>query len=46
MEMVIKMANINIGIDDKLHKELRHKAVEEETTIKDLIIKAIKKAVK
>ena len=40
------MANINIEIPDELHKKLRYKAVEDDTTIKDIIIKAIEKKVK
>ncbi len=40
------MANINIELNEELHKKLRHKAVEDDTTIKDIVIKAIEQVVK
>ncbi len=37
------MANINIQIPDDLHKKLKVEAIQEDTTLKELIIKKISK---
>lgn len=36
------MPNINIQIPDELHKKIKIEAVKQETTIKDLVIKALR----
>lgn len=40
--MTADKKRINIAIDSSLHKELRIKAVEEEKTITDLVVEALK----
>ncbi|MFC2136040.1 hypothetical protein ACFLTH_15605 [Bacteroidota bacterium] len=40
------MTNINIEIPDDIHKEIKLKAVLEDSTIKDYIINTLKKTVK
>ena len=37
------MTNINIELPDKLHKELRIKAIKKDIAMKDLIIESIEK---
>lgn len=39
------MANVNIEIPDELHKQIKLESVKSETTIKELIIKAISEGV-
>lgn len=41
-----KMANINIQITDEVHKKLKREAIENDTTLKDLVITKLERQVK
>lgn len=40
------MGNINVEIEDNLHNELRHKAIDEKKEIREIVVIALKKYLK
>jgi hypothetical protein len=43
---VIDMGEIRVRIPQKMHKKLKQKAIEEDTTLKEIIIKALNEYLK
>lgn len=40
---VVTLKSLTVRVDDELHKQLKYKMIEEETTIQDYVMKLIKK---